>query len=604
MVKRWKDDHALVGGLGLLLLIVAATWAVAGESPAAPATTPAPGASGGAETSTTPFAYAAPALIKELDEKFPFPPPAPPWPPRLGGVLHIPTGVLRHFDPLTGYGTELALVWDTLLEWESTWYFPDAQTQPVIRKSLAESWQMVDASTWIFHLRQGVKFHNRPPVHGREMTAEDVRYSYDLLKGKPGYSSRGAAIERVDVVDRYTVRIHLKGPDPHFPINHVNSFSPVIVPKEAVEAEGGLGRYPVGTGAFLLKEFAAGEGVLLVKNPDYFMRDKDGRQLPYVDAIRLIFTRDAATEAALFRSKRVDMIRPPTLDMLYELLKTVPDAYLYRVPSYGWGNYGLMLRLDKAPYDDVRVRQALSMAINRDIVAEIINRGDASLYGPFPWVLAGYTQRSEYSTENLGPNYEYNPQRARQLLAEAGYPNGFDMTIEWGEFRGYAWGDFAVAIGRFFEDIGIRVKLKQVDTSTWWTMRFGGQPFAEALISFTPPGSGPGFMDWVYLPHHSSSPPTVNVPHIKDPKLDALLDEWRVASGDKQLALQRQVWDYLREQVYRITTIVPPHYRMSQSYLHAGGVPHCWFIGFCSYEGKTAWITEKAPTRRFDKFAQ
>lgn len=604
MVKRWKDGHALIGGLGLLLVIVAATWAIAGESPAAPVTTPAPGASGGAETSTTPFAYAAPALIKELDEKFPFPPPAPPWPPRLGGVLHIPTGVLRHFDPLTGYGTELALVWDTLLEWESTWYFPDAQTQPVIRKSLAESWQMVDASTWIFHLRQGVKFHNRPPVHGREMTAEDVRYSYDLLKGKPGYSSRGAAIERVDVVDRYTVRIHLKGPDPHFPINHVNSFSPVIVPKEAVEAEGGLGKYPVGTGAFLLKEFAAGEGVLLVKNPDYFMRDKDGRQLPYIDAIRLIFTRDAATEAALFRSKRVDMIRPPTLDMLYELLKTVPDAYLYRVPSYGWGNYGLMLRLDKAPYDDVRVRRALSMAINRDIVAEIINRGDASLYGPFPWVLAGYTQRSEYSTENLGPNYEYNPQRARQLLAEAGYPNGFDMTIEWGEFRGYAWGDFAVAIGRFFEDIGIRVKLKQVDTSTWWTMRFGGQPFAEALISFTPPGSGPGFMDWVYLPHHSSSPPTVNVPHIKDPKLDALLDEWRVASGDKQLALQRQVWDYLREQVYRITTIVPPHYRMSQSYLHAGGVPHCWFIGFCSYEGKTAWMTEKAPARRFDKFAQ
>jgi hypothetical protein len=88
--------------------------------------------------------------------------------------------MLRSFDPTAGYTTELALVWDTLLEWESTWYFPEAQTKPMTRKSLVESWEMVDPLTWIFHLRKGVKFHNVPPVHGREMVAEDVRYSYEL----------------------------------------------------------------------------------------------------------------------------------------------------------------------------------------------------------------------------------------------------------------------------------------------------------------------------------------------------------------------------------------------------------------------------------------
>ncbi|MBM3222963.1 MAG: ABC transporter substrate-binding protein [Candidatus Tectomicrobia bacterium] len=550
------------------------------------------------------FAYAAPALIKELDSKYPFPPPAPPSPPRRGGVLHVPTGVLRSFDPTVGYSTELSLVWDTLLEWESTWYFPEAHTKPMIRKSLAESWHMVDPSTWVFQLRQGVKFHNLPPVHGREMTADDVRYSYELLKNKPGYSNRTAAIQEVQVLDPYTVRFHLAIPDPNFPLNHVNSFSPVIVPKEAVEAEGGLGKYPIGTGAFLLKEFATGEGALLVKNPHYFMRDKDGQSLPYVDAIRLFFTRDAATEAALFRSRRVDMMRPPTLDMLNELLKTVPDAWLYRIPSLGWTNYGLWLPFGKPPYNDVRVRQAISMALNRDIIAETINRGDASLYGPFPWVQAGYTQRDDYSYANLGPNYTYNPKRAKELLAEAGHPNGLEMTIEWGEFRGAAWSDFVVSAARFLEDIGIRVKLKQVDTSTWWAMRSGAQPFNDVLASFTPPGSGPSFMDWVYLPHHSSSPPTVNIPHIADAKLDALLDAWRAATGERQLAIQKQVWDYLREQVYRVTTIVPPHYRLTQAYLHAGGVPYCWFIGFCSYEGKSAWLTDKVPNRKFDKFAQ
>jgi ABC-type transport system substrate-binding protein len=196
-----------------------------------------------------------------------------------------------------------------------------------------------------------------------------------LLKDKPGYANRAILIQDVEVRDKYTVRFHLKSPDPNFYLNSVNSFSPVIVPREAVEAPGGLGKHPVGTGAFMLKEFIPGEGALLVKNPDYFLRDKDGQQLPYLDAIRLVFTRDPASEVALFRTKQVDMMRPPTLDMLTELIKTVPDLWLYRIPSLGWGDYQLTLQLDKAPYHDVRVQRALSIAINREVVAEVINRG-------------------------------------------------------------------------------------------------------------------------------------------------------------------------------------------------------------------------------------
>jgi hypothetical protein len=83
-----------------------------------------------------------------------------------------------------------------------------------------------------------------------------------------------------------------------------------------------------------------------------------------------------------------------------------------------------------------------------------------------------------------------------------------------------------------------------------------------------------------------------------------MLDQWRLASPEQRPALQREIWDYLRDQIYRLTTIVPPHYRITQSYLYAGGSPYCWFVGFCSYEGKTAWVTDKAPIRKFDKFAQ
>ena len=105
-------------------------------------------------------------------------PPVPPSPPRYGGVLQFPAAV-RAFDPTVGYRPELALVWDTLTEWEATWYFPEVQ-RPRDPQDAGQDWEMENPSTWIFKLRQGVKFHNRPPVNGREMVAEDVKYSYEL----------------------------------------------------------------------------------------------------------------------------------------------------------------------------------------------------------------------------------------------------------------------------------------------------------------------------------------------------------------------------------------------------------------------------------------
>ncbi|HXJ80597.1 MAG TPA: ABC transporter substrate-binding protein [Candidatus Methylomirabilis sp.] len=550
------------------------------------------------------FVYVAPSFIKELDNKYPVQPPVPPSPPRYGGVLQFPAPAIRTFDPTVGYRPDLALVWDTLTEWEATWYYPEVQRTPVIRKTLVTDWEMKDPSTWIFKLRRGVRFHNRPPVNGREMVAEDVRYSYELLKDKAQYANRAAMVKNIQVLDKYTLRFELKMPDPKFYLNIVDSLSPVVVPREAVEAPGGLAENPIGTGAFMLKEFVPGEGALLVKNPDYYLKDKEGRPLPYVDAVRLLFTKDASTETALFRTRQLDLMRVSTLDLLYALIKTVPDLTLYRVPSLGWGDYGLALAVEKAPFNDARVRQALSMAINRDILAEVINRGDATLYGPFPWVMAGITKRSDYSYANLGPNYQYNPKKARELLAAAGLPNGFDLEIEWAEFQGWTYGDFAQLLSRFFSDIGIRVKLKQLETAAWIAKVQGVQPFSQALATASPIGAGPSFMDWVYLRYHSSLPKTMNREGIKDAKLDDLLVKWQQDPGDKRPAIQKAIWDHLRQEVYRITTIVPPHYRVSQSYVHAGGNPYCWFPGYCTYEAKTAWLTDKAPARKLDRFAQ
>src|SRR5438445_6948858 len=292
---------SLTCAIALIVLACHPLAAAAQEKPATPGDAPG-------------LAYAAPAFIKELDTRYPVQPPIPPSPPRYGGVLHFPATV-RAFDPTAGYRPELALVWDTLTEWEATWYFPEVQRTPMIRKTLATSWEMVNPSTWIFKLRQGVRFHNRPPVNGREMTAEDVKYSYELLKDKVSYATRAALVKTVHVIDKYTVKFELTLPDPKFYLNVVDSLSPVIVPREAAEAPGGLADNPIGTGASMLKEFSPGDGALLVKNPDYYLKDKEGRSLPYVDAVRLFFTKDPATDTALFRTKQVDLMRVATLDV-------------------------------------------------------------------------------------------------------------------------------------------------------------------------------------------------------------------------------------------------------------------------------------------------
>ena len=93
-------------------------------------------------------------------------------------------------------------------------------------------------------------------------------------------------------------------------------------------------------------------------------------------------------------------MRISAYDILDQVLESVPDTTLYRVPSFGWGDHGVFLNLAKPPFDDVRVRRAMSMAINRDVIANVITAGDATPYGPMPWAVGGYTDSTEYTVEN------------------------------------------------------------------------------------------------------------------------------------------------------------------------------------------------------------
>jgi peptide/nickel transport system permease protein len=287
-------------------------------------------------------------------------------------------------------------------------------------------------------------------------------------------------------------------------------------------------------------------------------------------------------------------MRVSTLDVLYALMKTVPDLQLYRVPSFGWGDYGVSMALDKKPYSDVRVRQALSMAINRDIVAEVINRGDAALYGPFPWALAGYTKRGTTRTPVSAQTTSTTSRRPRSSWPRRATPTVSTWSWSGPNSRDGPSTNSHSSSRDSSGDVGLRVKLKQLETSTWIAKAAGDAALPARLWPRSAP-SGRARASWTgcILRYHSSYPRTINREGITDAKLDDLLATWRLDPGEKRPGAPARIWDHLRQNVYRITTIVPPHYRIGQSYVHAGANPYCWFPGYCSYEAKTAWMTEK-----------
>ena len=180
--------------------------------------------------------------------------------------------------------------------------FPDEATGPTdlgLKGDLAESWtSSPDARVWTFKLRQGVKWHNVPPLNGREFVAADVKYCFEAYAKEGAQSFTFQEIEGIETPDKHTVRVHLKTPNVLFPQNLAEPIT-VLFSREVLEEDGDLKKRFIGTGPYMLKEHTRKVRVVLARNPDYW--DK-GR--PYVDEYIILSTPDAATRMAAFRTGR------------------------------------------------------------------------------------------------------------------------------------------------------------------------------------------------------------------------------------------------------------------------------------------------------------
>lgn len=391
-----------------------------------------------------------------------------------------------------------------------------------IRPAIANSWKSSrDGLVWTFNLRRGVKFHN-----GREVTADDFVYSFTrILDPKVGSGAaevflrvqgakefvegRAPNVRGLQAPDRYTLRITLTESSTPF-VTALAVGAAKVIPREAVEETGkDFGRRPVGTGPFRLKSWERGKEIILGANPDYF----GGR--PYLDEIVYRIYPGVKLEEiwADFKAGLLEDAAIPAK----ERRQVVEDKSLQyiRRPILGMRFFAFNTKVK--PLDNPLVRQALVHAVDRKWIAREIF-GDRYLPG------VGVLPPGTYGYDPNHPGQEYDPEKARALLAKAGFPNGKGVpTLQLWSGAGLSYEEFVAeeqAFAKFLAGIGVEVELKR-DTN-WPTYKGSVYDGRLPMWRYSWYADTPDPYSFLHLLFHSKGPH--NTTKYRNPDVDALLD--------------------------------------------------------------------------------
>lgn len=304
-----------------------------------------------------------------------------------------------------------------------------------VRGELAESWKMLDNPRRLeVKLRKGVMFPAKAGVmEARELTAQDVVYSYNRYdqsaKKIPNYFDH---IDKVEATDASTVVFTFKNYHAEWDYRFGWGYYSSIVPKEVVDAGAKDWRKANGTGPFLLSNYVQGNTSTFTKNPNYWDSETIGGQkykLPFADTINYRFIRDESTYMTALRTGRLDILEVVRWTAVDELKKSAPQLQWnrYLAPN---GNV-LALRVDTKPFDDIRVRRALNMAIDREQIVKSYFGGNAELLAyPMHPAYGAYYEPLSSMPDAVKALFSYRPDEAKKLLAEAGHAKGFSFTVQ------------------------------------------------------------------------------------------------------------------------------------------------------------------------------
>jgi len=374
---------------------------------------------------------------------------------------------------------------------------------------LAESWEQPSPEEWVIKIKEGVKFHD-----GTEMTSEDVKFSLDRSKGMPKVQQVLSEIEKIEIVDTYTIKVTTKSAFAPFLYTLVHAGTSIL-PKAYVES-GDDFKNPVGSGPYTFVEWVSGDKVVVAKNTAYFDAENMGQSAK----ITFKVIPEGTSRTIALETGEVDVVDElPTMD----ISKVADNAKLalYEKPSTRIDFFAM--NTEQPPFDNKLVRQAVNYAVDKEAIIMVAIDG------------AGIQADSVLAPSFLGykaGEYSYNPEKAKALLAEAGYPNGFEMQL-------MTSGDdrkrIAEVIQASLSDVGIKTSIEMLEWGTFIDSVLKGM--AQTLVLGWTSNPDP---DATLTPiFFSGNIGGMNFSRINDPKLDALLKE-----GREELNLAERVLVY------------------------------------------------------------
>ncbi|HMN82165.1 MAG TPA: ABC transporter substrate-binding protein [Burkholderiaceae bacterium] len=354
-----------------------------------------------------------------------------------------------------------------------------------IRGELAESWQWKDNPLRVeIKLRQGVMFPEKPGVMAaRELTAQDVVYSYERLdkspKKIPTYFDH---VQKVEATDKHTVVFTFNKYNAEWDYRFGWGYYSGIVPKEVVDAGPGNWKNVNGTGPFMLTDYVQGNAATWTKNDKYWDKEKIGGadyKLPFVDRIVYRTIKDEATQHASLRTGKLDILEAVRWTAVDELKKSAPQLQWSRW-LYTLGQF-LAMRVDTKPFDDIRVRRALNLAVDKQEIVKSYYNGNAELFAyPMHADYTGYYEPLSAMPDSVKELFTYNPDKAKKLLAEAGYPKGFSFKVQVCVCAPDHQ-DLLPLVAAYLEKVGVKIEIQPME-------------YAAFLSAMTTKTNAPGYM--------------------------------------------------------------------------------------------------------------
>ena len=336
-----------------------------------------------------------------------------------------------------------------------------------IRGELAEKWTWSENPLRLtVELRKGIMFPEKPGVMAsRELVAEDVAFSYNRLvnspKKIPGYFDH---MDKVEATGKYTVVFTFKQFHAEWDYRFGWGYYSPIYPKEVADAGATNWKNLNGTGPFMLTDFVQGSSNTYSRNPNYWDKEKIGSEeykLPFVDKVVYRTIKDEATYLTALRTAKLDLLETIRWSAADDLKKNAPQLKWSRWLSMS-GTF-LSMRVDTKPFDDIRVRRALNMAVDKKEIVSAYYGGNAELFAyPQHPDYIGYFEPLEAMPDSVKELFIYNPDKAKKLLAEAGYPKGFSFKVQVCSCNPDHM-DLLPLVAAYLERVGVKLEIQPME---------------------------------------------------------------------------------------------------------------------------------------------